>query len=432
MPKSQQGKCVVFDVGKSSAKVSVVGADGHIWATRRCAIPHLDTPLYRAFDTDALYDWLMAQLRDLGSQFAIDRIIPVTHGATCAFLDRHLTLVQPIQDYESSVPADFAAAYRRIRPDFDETLSPSLPDGQNLGCQIFWHAHRAPSRFRRVRWILNYPQYWVWRLTGHLSNEMTSMGCHTDLWCPVRKDFSSLAINQGWADLFADMQPAWQADATLRRDVAYAANLPPTVKVCVGVHDSNAALANVICDRRETPPAVLSTGTWYVAMAPGAHPAHLPHGQADCLGNVDIYGRPVPCARFMGGRMYPTFADGRITLDSLTAVMRGRHDPASLGLLSIALIASDCLDAIRADGPLLVEGPVAGNPLLCGLLASLRPGQVVVDRRLNAVALGAARLAFHDAPPPTPQWQTIAPVLQDEVRRYHHRWQDHIAGARAA
>ena len=27
-----------------------------------------------------------------------------------------------------------------------------------------------------------YPQYWAYRLTGVLANEVTSLGCHTDLW----------------------------------------------------------------------------------------------------------------------------------------------------------------------------------------------------------------------------------------------------------
>lgn len=44
MPKKHQGKCVVFDVGKTFAKVSVVDSDGRIWTERRRAIPHFDAP----------------------------------------------------------------------------------------------------------------------------------------------------------------------------------------------------------------------------------------------------------------------------------------------------------------------------------------------------------------------------------------------------
>ena len=51
---------------------------------------------------------------------------------------------------------------------------------------------------------------------------------------------------------------------------------------------------------------VLSTGTWFVAMrslVPGAgfDEGRLPEFR-DCLINVDVRGRAVPSARFMGGR----------------------------------------------------------------------------------------------------------------------------------
>lgn len=462
MPKKSQGKCVVFDVGKTFAKVSVVDDEGFVWAERRRTVPHLDTPLYRAFDVETLYRWLIATLRELGQNFAIDRIMPVTHGATCAFLDAEHRLVQPIQDYESAVPEAYVTAYGRVRPGFDETQSPRLPHGLNLGCQIYWHARRAPSQFRRVRHILNYPQYWAWRLTGALCNEVTSMGCHTDLWCPVRNDFSSLAKSQGWSDLFPAMQPAWEPAGTLRRDVAEAANLPPSVRVCVGLHDSNAALASVIVNPVKTPPALLSTGTWYIAMAPGTLSNTLP-AQRDCLANVDIYGRPVACARFMGGRIYEMFTGGMSTHgetavdeSSLRVVMRqgalalpsfidaggpfpglrggilGRgvettRGRATLGLLYVALMASTCLDLVKASEQLLIEGPAAGNPLLCGLIAALRPGEVVVNDRCNAVTLGAAALAFHDRPAaPARAQRVIAPVLGDDMRRYRDLWRGRV------
>ena len=36
-----------------------------------------------------------------------------------------------------------------------------------------------------------YPQYWAYRLTGVLANEVTSLGCHTDLWDYRAGDFST-------------------------------------------------------------------------------------------------------------------------------------------------------------------------------------------------------------------------------------------------
>ncbi len=456
MPKRAQGKCVVFDVGKTFTKASVVDAQGRVWAQTRTPTPHIQTPLYRAFDVDRLYNWFIAQLRDFGNGYCIDRIIPVTHGATCAFLDENEQLVQPIQDYESVVPARYAQAYRRIRPDFNETQSPHLPRGLNLGCQIYWHAERDPVRFARVRWILSYPQYWVWRLSGALCNEVTSMGCHTDLWSPTKGGFSSLAIGHNWSERFPSLHPAWERVATLRSDVARMAHLPPSTRVCVGLHDSNAALASILVDptTQSKAPALLSTGTWYIAMAPGAAPVPLA-SQRDCLANVDVFGKPVPCARFMGGRVYDMFSDsGSAGVDeaSLRAVMSDRilampsfadaggpfpslrgeilglnadcpQRRAALGHLYVALMSSTCLDLINAHDDLLIEGPVAKNDRLCGLIAALRDRPVLVNDSASGVTLGAAALAFYgEAAPPVMARREIAPILGNDIRTYRDLW----------
>ncbi|MGA9657502.1 MAG: FGGY family carbohydrate kinase [Asticcacaulis sp.] len=477
MPKSAQAKCVVFDVGKSFTKASVVSVDGTVWAERKIRTPHLSTPLYRAFDVDAIYVWFISQLRAFGQSYAIDRIIPVTHGATCAFLDEHEQLIQPIQDYESAVPTPYAQAYGQIRPDFYETQSPHLPYGLNLGSQIYWHARRDPGQFSRVRWILNYPQYWAWRLSGGLCNEVTSMGCHTDLWSPLKGCFSSLANDFFWADRFPKMQSAWETAGTLRSDIAKLVELPPSVRVCVGLHDSNAALASVLmqADPSQTAhasgkaPALLSTGTWYIAMSPGAAVTPL-ESNRDCLANVDVFGNPVPCARFMGGRVHtqfnrgfagglsgesvseaalrtilqgsalamPSFTDTGGPFPTLRGEIRGLSGAtpelkSALGMVYLALMSSTCLDLVRAEDALLIEGPLAKHAHLCGLIAALRPGPVLVNAASNGVTQGAAALAFYGESRPEPLTRNVVkPLLQKEIRQYESLWRSVVDAELAA
>ena len=93
-------------------------------------------------------------------------------------------LAMPVIDYEHDYPDEVRAAYAALRPDFAETCSPLLSGGLNVGAQIHYQKTQFPAEFAAVKTILTYAQYWVWRLTGIAVNEVTSLGCHTDLWNP--------------------------------------------------------------------------------------------------------------------------------------------------------------------------------------------------------------------------------------------------------
>ncbi|UDF03354.1 FGGY-family carbohydrate kinase [Asticcacaulis sp. AND118] len=459
-----EGVCVVFDVGKTNAKLSVIDPQGHILSRTAIKTPHLHTRLYAAFDVDTLFAWFLSELKRVSARYRIDRIMPVAHGAGCAFLSADEQLLQPIQDYEASIPLPYERAYQAVRPAFEETLSPLLPNGLNLGAQIFWHARRDPKFFERVRYILSYAQYWTWRLSGVLCSEVTSLGCHTDLWNPTRGEFSSLAKAEGWAQRFAPLRPAWEKAGPLRPEIAEAIGLTYDCQVHVGLHDSNAALALVIArhqhDETAVLPVILTTGTWYVAMAPGIAPAAVSDSlrpDRDCLVNIDVYGRAVPCARFMGGRALELITNGQVdvpvTLDTIADVIQsgamalpsfvdaggpfpGRRGEivgletdtpetrAALGLIYVALIAVTSLDMIApSNRPLLIEGPAAHNAAFCTLLASMRDGPVLVCETPSGVTRGAGAMAFFgDHVPPVPAYKPVEPQRVGEIRAYRAAW----------
>lgn len=470
--QAQNGpNCAVLDVGKSFAKLSVVAPGGDILVERRIAMPSLKTPHYDAIDTDVIFAWLLKQLAAF-ADLDIDRIIPVAHGAACAFLDDDGQLVTPIQDYEFAIPEPFAGDYASLRPAFEETLSPALPRGLNLGAQIYWFSRRDPEAFARVRHILNYPQYWAWRLSGGIACEVTSLGCHSDLWSPRESRFSSLAHAEGWADRFGPVRAAWETVGTISDEVARATGLEPGIRVHVGVHDSNAALAALLsgwpADRE--PPALLSTGTWFIAMAPGGSLDGLQPGR-DCLGAVDVFGRPLPCARFMGGRAFeiitggtPAMHNGHLDVDAhtlsdvmreaalalpsfldaggpypgLRGEIRGLNNDtpqtrAALGLLYQALLSTTCLDMIQSGRDLLIEGMAARNPLLCGLIAALHDGPVYCNAATSAVTTGAAALArYGEALPPRVLHRRVKPLLVPDMQAYRRLWTSAVTEAVAA
>ena len=258
-------------------------------------------------DVDGIGDWLVETLAGLGSH-PIETIVPVGHGAGVVALRNQAPAFPPL-DYEQPIPAAIRAEYQSVRDPFSLTGSPSLPDGLNIGSQIYWLDRLYPDTMSDAV-LMPWAQYWAWFLSGEAVSEVTSLGCHSDLWNPFEARFSQLAQKMGWADRFAPLARAGDAIGTLRPEIARATGLSTKVEVLAGLHDSNAALLaargfNEIARNEAT---ILSTGTWFIAMRllDGHVPtASLPEAR-DCLVNVDAFGRSIPSARFMGGREIET------------------------------------------------------------------------------------------------------------------------------
>jgi len=351
---------VVLDVGKTNAKLCAVDAAGCVQVELRRPSAPLAGPPYPHLDTEGIFDWAVAGLARIAADHEIDAIVPVAHGATAALLAGD-ALALPVLDYEFAGVAEFDRAYEPLARDFAHTRSPRLGAGLNLGRQLFWQERRFPAEFARVTAILLWPQYWAWRLSGAKWSELTSLGCHTDLWQPEARAFSSLARERGWSARFPKLVPAWQREG----------------RVLAGIHDNNASYL-VHRAGREGAFAVVSTGTWFVCLAHGA-PLDRLRPELDMLANVDVHGDPVPTARFMGGREY----EARVGADGLAASPSAedleRSTPAALAALELARETDRCLDRLDASGDVIVEGPFARNAAYCAALAALRAPQPVFE-----------------------------------------------------
>jgi sugar (pentulose or hexulose) kinase len=268
------GCTVVLDVGKTSAKLCAVDASGKVLSEQRRANATLPGPPYPHLDTEAIFEWAVEGLARIAADREIDAIVPVAHGA-CAALMAGDALALPVLDYEFEGVSEVDAEYEPLARDFAATRSPRLPAGLNLGRQLFWLERRFAGEFARVTDVLLWPQYWSWRLSGAKCTEVTSLGCHTDLWRPEARAFSRLARERGWAERFPPLVPAWQR----------------TGRVLAGIHDSNASYLVHRAGRAAEPWSVVSTGTWFVCLAHGAPLERLDAGR-DMLANVDAYGDP--------------------------------------------------------------------------------------------------------------------------------------------
>lgn len=445
----------VIDVGKTSAKLALVDALtlSEIAVEKR---PNtvLDGPPWPHFDLDVLWRFFREAVAEFQARYGVDAISVTTHGASAVVLDRHGRLAAPMLDYEHTGPDELAAEYDRIRPDFAETGSPRLGMGLNLGAQLFWQFRTDPGLFDRTAFVLTYPQYWGYLLTGQMASDFSSLGCHTDLWNPEAGAPSALVKRLGISDKLVMPRRPFELLGTLSPEIAAETGLAETTPVSVGIHDSNASLLPYLLGH-ESPFAVVSTGTWVICMAVGGRTVSLDPAR-DTLINVNAFGKAVPSARFMGGREFEIVSEGaRIapTPEDRDAVLaepilllpavvtssgpfQGRASgfttpPRSPGQRQVALsfylalMTDACLELAGAEGPAIVEGPFAENEDYCAMLAAVRPGGVRIARSVTGTSIGAAMLVMKERHEPD-----TAPVIAtdvDRLRTYAEAWRARVA-----
>lgn len=415
----------VIDIGKTNVKVAVVDIEREQEIgvlTRPNEV--LPGPPYPHFDTEGQWHFICQALAQLNETHETDALSITAHGASGVLLDKSGSLAAPVIDYEFTGPDELASEYDAIRPAFEETGSPRLGMGLNVGAQLYWQFRSDPGLLERTAVFLTYPQYWAFRLTGIQANEVSSLGCHTDLWCPDENRFSSLVGKLGLAERMAPVKRAVDCLGPISTEVSKRTGLREEILVACGIHDSNASLYPHLF-KREAPFSVVSTGTWVITLSVGGKQTALDPSK-DTLINVNALGQPVPSARFMGGREFEIIMEGRDkahskedvaavlgknimllpAVDPRSGPFQGRQYRWSLDEKTLshgerfvamsfylALVTSECLAMTSADGPVIVEGPFAHNRLFLTMLetATQRPVETS-ESSSTGTSIGAALL----------------------------------------
>lgn len=420
----------VLDIGKTNAKLALVDAENRTEiAVLTRPNQSLSGPPYRHFDTENLWSFFCDALQSMAHSHRIDALSVTTHGASVVLLEKDGSLAAPVFDYEEVGPDSVADTYDRLRPDFAETGSPRLPMGLNVGAQLHWQLQKDPGLAQRVAHVLTYPQYWGYRLTGRIASDVSSLGCHTDLWNPWRSEPTPLLDRLGLEGKLAPSMRPFDELGSLSPELAIALGLEQSVPVAVGIHDSNASLLPHLIDRT-APFSVVSTGTWVVCFAIGPAAVTLDAGR-DTLVNVSAFGHPVPSARFMGGREYelvcgvpgtssdpdraavdrvlekalmvlPSFVPGSGPFPGRKAIWSPEKptDAASLHVAMsyyLALVTAESLRLIGALGPIVVEGPFRSNPQFLDMLSAATGRVVEVAASRTGTSVGAALLCLPEA-----------------------------------
>lgn len=456
-------KVAVIDLGKSNSKLALVDTDTlqelKVYTTPAAVVddgpyPHLDQEKIEAF--------VRHSLTEMARESGIDALTVTTHGATGALLDGDGQLALPVMDYEYTAIDEQRDAYNAIRPPFSETGSPALPGGLNLGAQWYWQQQNFSEAFSKTQALLTWPQYWVHWLSGVCVNDVTSLGCHTDLYAPLKGKASSILSRTDWAQRMPEVQNSGTFAAVIKPGLARHIGLPAGLPVHVGIHDSNASLVPYL-KSREGAFSVLSTGTWFIAMAIGGKTVALDETR-DTLLNVNALGDAVPSARFMGGRErhellhgceVDSVADHEI--DSLITELlglgvyilpsqvsqtgpfpdaEGKWSGSSKGLsdqaricavaMYLAMMSAECLALAGAMGPSFIEGPLAHDALFADMLSVATDREVFVSESMTGTSVGAAMLVA--SPSQTAFNSSVNPggLRRPLLARYAERWREHL------
>jgi sugar (pentulose or hexulose) kinase len=223
----------VIDIGKTNAKLALVdlGTLQELAVVKR---PNtvLPGPPWPYFDVDGIWKFLLDAMADFHQSYGIAAISITTHGACAALIGHDGDLAAPILDYEHAGPDATSAAYDAIRPPFEKTGAPRLPMGLNLGAQLHWQFAEDPSLRGRTAAVVTYPQYWGYRLTGAYACDVSSLGCHTDLWNPHTGSFSKLLDGLGIVDLIGAPRNCSDVLGTILPDIAGQTGLDPATRRC--------------------------------------------------------------------------------------------------------------------------------------------------------------------------------------------------------
>jgi sugar (pentulose or hexulose) kinase len=462
-----KGWTIVLDVGKTFSKVTLWDEGGTCVAMRSRQNQRAVVGGGLILDAVGIERWLEGALREFAAAGPVDAIIPVAHGAAAALIRDGRLQCAPI-DYEWPGVNRARPPYDKERDPFTATGSPALPAGLNLGVQLHWLESLRTENYRLGQ-IIPWAQYWAWLFSGIAASEVTSLGCHTDMWRPYDRAPSELAVRRGWAERLGPLTPAHSVLGQLTPQWVKRTGLSDRVQVYCGLHDSNAALFAARQHRamQGHDATVLSTGTWFVAMrcplpAAAAPTVQLQEGR-DCLVNVDMTGAPVPSSRFMGGREIEVLAGAATSgagaapdteaaqlVAAIRAIDAGQMilptsvlgvgpfptaktrrvgagaedaDSTTLAHLYAALVADVSLDLIGSRDTLLIDGRFSQTPVFTQALARLRPATtILISNDDQGVARGALRLVNKDQPEHI-IFQPVSPLPVD-MTEYRARWRD--------
>ena len=306
---------VVFDLGKTNKKLILFDQDLNMLDQEKIVFEEYEEGNIRYDPVTDIERWLFKTLRKFARSYSSIKSISISaHGATFVGINESGKISFPEISYTTDPGDDFHAEFFR---EFGNRKALQLETGTpdfnlliNTGKGIWFAKKRFPAQFSKTKYILNFPQYFGYKLTGIAGTEPTYTGCHTYLWNFHTNEWSAVTRKMGILPLLPPrVSRPWDILGRITPSVARETGLAEETTVTLGIHDSNASLLPYLITMKQD--FVLnSTGTWCVIM----HEKKTVEFRDEELGkvvfyNLNAFSRPVKTSIFMGGLEFDSYME---------------------------------------------------------------------------------------------------------------------------
>jgi sugar (pentulose or hexulose) kinase len=289
----------IFDVGKTNKKLFLFDENYRIVFEKSAQFKEtIDEDGDACENLESLRLSVFDSLREVFKlkEFDIKAINFSTYGASFVYIDEDGKPLAPLYNYLKPFPEELKKKFYDTYGGEDEfsarTASPVLGN-LNSGMQIYRIKYQQPELFKQIKYALHLPQYLSYLISGRVFSDITSIGCHTNLWDFTRDTYHEWVTKEGILGKLAPLIPAEQV-----LPAAFPGN---SYSVGVGLHDSSAALIPYLVNFHE-PFILLSTGTWCISLNPFNQAPLTPEElKKDCLSYLQYQGKPVKASRVFSG-----------------------------------------------------------------------------------------------------------------------------------
>ena len=287
----------IYDVGKTNKKLILFDEQYSAVYEESIQLPETkDEDGFSCEDVVALTSWIKNSFSQIQAdpRFDIRAVNFSGYGASLVYLDDEKKVIPPLYNYlkpyDPALQKKFYQTYGGESQFSKITASPVLGN-LNSGMQLYRVKYEKPELFKQIKYALHLPQYLGFILNSALRSDITSIGCHTNLWNFQQNKYHDWVTKEGVIEKLA---PVEKCNAVVGGN-------NNNILAGIGLHDSSSALIPYLTSFHD-PFILLSTGTWCISLNPFNHSLLSDYElHEDCLCYLSYEGQAVKASRIFAG-----------------------------------------------------------------------------------------------------------------------------------